>query len=85
MTIIVRLPQDLEARLRAELAEDAAMSEFVRQAITEKMDRDNLVPKPAAYEAWQARFAGFESGETDRSERAEDILGAAFDAQHRNR
>jgi len=85
MTITIRLPDKLEADLRARLTrEDVALSEFVRQAIAEKLEREADV-KPSAYELWQKHFKGFSSGETDRSERAEEILRAKFDAKRRSR
>ena len=84
MTITIRLPDDFEAKLRARLEQgDVALSEFVRQAIAEKLEREPKPGKPSAYELWQQHFNGWGSGETDRSERAEEILSAEFDAKHR--
>ena len=44
MTITVRLPEKLEADLRARLDTlDVGLSEFVRQAIAEKLEREPAV------------------------------------------
>lgn len=86
MTITVRLPDELEAKLRARLAEgDVALSEYVRQAITEKLDREPEKPKKSAYEIWQECFTGESSGRTDVSGRDEEVLRAMFDAKRRAR
>jgi len=86
MTITVRLPDELEAKLRARLAEgDVALSEYVRLAITEKLDREPARPKKSAYEIWQECFTGGGSGETDRSERIGEIVRAQLDAKRRRR
>ena len=86
MTITVRLPQDIEAKLRARLeVEDLALSDFVREAIAEKLEREPKPEKPSAYELWKKHFKGWGSGETDRSERAEEILREMFDAKRRGR
>ena len=77
----------LEAKLRARITrEDVALSEFVRQAIAEKLVREPTVPqKPSAYELWQKHFTGWGSGETDRSKRVKEIVGAEIDGKHRRR
>lgn len=86
MTITVRLSQDIEAKLRVRLeAGNVPLSEFVREAIAEKLERERRPEKPSAYELWKKHFTGWGSGETDRSERIEEILGAEFDAKHRGR
>jgi Arc/MetJ-type ribon-helix-helix transcriptional regulator len=87
MTITVRLPQDIEARLRARLeAANQPLSDFVRAAIVEKLDREGAAKKPSAYELWKKHFdKGYSSGETDRAERAEEILREMFDAKRRGR
>lgn len=90
MTITIRLPDETEAKLKARLEKgDVALSEFVRQAITEKLEREPKVGHPTPYEVLQQNFEGYASGETDRSERAEDILRtelkARYDAKHRDR
>ena len=85
MTITVRLPEKLEADLRARLNTlDVGLSEFVRQAIAEKLERERPV-KPSPYELWQKCFEGYASGETDRSERVEEIVRAKLRAKHDRR
>jgi predicted transcriptional regulator len=87
MTITIRLPEELENRLRTRLdAEQTPLSEFVRQAIAEKLQREGAPNKPSAYELWKKHFdKGYASGETDRAERAEEILREMFDAKRRGR
>ena len=86
MTVTIRLPDQLEEQLRAHLEKAGTpLSEYVRQAIAEKLERDPEAAKPSAYEIWQKHFTGWGSGETDRSERVKEILGAEFDAKHRDR
>ena len=70
MTITVRLPDELEARLRARLAqENIAVSEYVRQAITEKLAREPD-EKPAFSHTSLGKhlFGKYGSGRTDLSE-----------------
>ena len=87
MTITVRLPDELEARLRQRMAADnIELSEFVRQAISAKLDAEPAPPKPSAYEVWKKHFTpGEGSGESDRSQRVKEILRAEFDAKRRRR
>lgn len=86
MTITVRLPEQTEAELRARLADSGqALSDFVREAIAEKLDREAQQTKSTPYEIWQRHFSGSRSGETDRSERAEQILKETFDVRRRRR
>ena len=87
MTITVRLPDELEARLRQRVtADNIELSEFVRQAITARLDDKPVQEKPSAYEVWKKHFKGGEgSGETDRSQRVKEILRAEFDAKRRRR
>jgi Arc/MetJ-type ribon-helix-helix transcriptional regulator len=85
VTITVRLPEKLEAELRARLdILDVGLSEFVRQAIAEKLEREP-VAKGSPYELWQKYFKGYGSGETDRSERVREIVRAKVRAKHDRR
>ncbi len=85
MTITVRLPQDLEAALRARLDVDGeALSEFVRQAIAEKLARAGIPSgNPSAYELGAHLFGKYESGRSDLAERSEEILREQLSAKHR--
>ena len=86
MTITVRLPDELETKLRDKLdKEQIALSEYVRQAIAEKLEREPAPAKASAYDIWQQCFDGWSSGESDRAERIEDILKERFDAKRRSR
>ena len=94
MTITVRLPDELEARLRKRVADESIeLSEFIRQAITDKLAVEPPPPKHTAYDVWKKCFTGRGSGdpmadgsgESNRSERDEEILRAHFDAERRSR
>ncbi|MEQ1717038.1 MAG: hypothetical protein ABL907_13810 [Hyphomicrobium sp.] len=61
------------------------MEEFARQAITGKLEREPKPEQPSAYELWQKHFIGWSSGETDRSEHVDEIVGAEIGAKHRDR
>lgn len=84
MTITIRLPDTLEAKLRARLQEhDVALSEYVRQAITEKLEREPVKPKPTAFELGKHLFGKYSSGRSDLSENYEAILREKLRAKHR--
>lgn len=86
MTITVKLPDKLEAELKARVdAQKLELSEFVRQAIAEKLAREPVAAEPSAYEKYLEIYRGWSSGETDRAERAEEILRARSDAKRRGR
>jgi hypothetical protein len=83
MTITVRLPEKLEADLRARLDTlDVGLSEFVRQAIAEKLERESAT-KPSAYELGKHLFGRYSSGRSDVSENYKAILREKLRAKHR--
>jgi hypothetical protein len=84
MTITVRLPQDIEAQLRARLeAEKQELSAFVREAIAEKLERDDATKKPSAYELGKHLFGKYSSGRDDLAENSEQILREMLSAKNR--
>lgn len=84
MTITVRLPQDIEARLRARLeAEKQPLSEFVREAITEKLEREPAAPRRSVYELGKHLFGKYSSGRTDLAVNSEQILREMLSAKNR--
>ena len=84
MTITIRLPDETEAKLKARLEKgDVALSEYVRQAVAEKLEREPAATKPSAYELGKDVFGKYESGRSDISENAEQILRDMFDAKRR--
>ncbi|HYX83289.1 MAG TPA: DUF6290 family protein [Gemmatimonadales bacterium] len=73
MTISVRLNDEFEAELRKHLAEsDLPLSEFVRQAIAEKLSREG--GKPTAYELGKDLFGKYRSARDDLSVSHEQLL-----------
>lgn len=82
MTITIRLPEELEAELRTRLdAQGSGLSEFVREAIAEKLDRE-AAGKPSAYELGKNVFGKHGSGRDDLSTNRRAILGELLRAKH---
>ena len=56
MTITVRLPDEMEATLKARLNNSRQrLSHFVREALPEKLERERPT-KQSRYEAWRKHF-----------------------------
>ena len=84
MTITVRLPQALEAELRTRLdANGVGLSEFVREAITEKLEREGASKKRTPYEFGRHLFGKYSSGRDDLSANRKAILHEILSAKHR--
>jgi Arc/MetJ-type ribon-helix-helix transcriptional regulator len=82
MTITIRLPEELEAELRLRLdARGSGLSEFVREAIAEKLDRE-AAGQPSAYELGKNVFGKHGSGRDDLSTNRKAILGELLRAKH---
>ena len=82
MTITIRLPAELEAELRLRLdARGFGLSEFVREAIAEKPDRE-ADGRPSAYELGKNVFGKHGSGRNDLSTNRKAILGELLRAKH---
>jgi len=85
MTITVRLPVEVEAELRARLDRSrAGLSEFVRDAIAEKLQREPAA-KPSAYEIGKDLFGKHGSGRDDLSSNRKAILDEILSAKHHRR
>jgi hypothetical protein len=81
MTISVRLDRELDAKLRAHLAEARlSISRFVRQAIGEKLARE--CGGPTAYELGKHLFGKYKSGRGDLSVSHEQLLKDRLVGQH---
>ena len=82
MTVTIRLPQEIEAELRVRLdARGVTLSDFVREAIAEKLDRE-AVEQPSAYEVGKNLFGRHGSGRDDLSTNRKTILGKLLRAKH---
>jgi len=82
MTITIRLPEELEEELRVRLdTQGVGLSEFVREAIAEKLDRE-LAGQPTAYELGKNLFGKHGSGRDDLSTNRKAILGELLRAKH---
>ena len=88
MIITLRLDKREEKRVRARAkALGITAAEFVRGAIAEKLQREVLgkKPKKTPYEAWLELGVDYASGETDRSERVDELVAEAIAEKHRAR
>jgi len=82
MTVSLRLEKNLEAELRQRLAQDGIpLSEFIRQAILEKLERETQPADP--YALGRGLFGRHASGEPDRSQRRKQIIRERLHARHR--
>jgi hypothetical protein len=82
MTITIRLPEELDARLRRLLdARGLGLSGFVREAIAEKLDRE-AARQPSAYELGRNLFGKHGSGRDDLSTNRKAILAGLLRAGH---
>jgi Arc/MetJ-type ribon-helix-helix transcriptional regulator len=82
MTITIRLPTKLEAELRHRVdAQGFGLSEFVREAIAEKLDRE-AGGQRSAYELGKDVFGKHGSGRDDLSTNRKAILGELFRPKH---
>ncbi len=83
MTITIRLPTKLETALRARLeGRRVALSDFVRDAIAEKLQREPE-QAPSAYELGKGLFGKYGSGRKDLSANRKAVLSELLDAKHR--
>lgn len=85
MTITVRLPVEVEADLRARLDRSrAGLSEFIREAITEKLQREPAA-KLSAHEIGKHLFGKHGSGRHDLSTNRRAILDEILRTKHHRR
>jgi RHH-type rel operon transcriptional repressor/antitoxin RelB len=83
MTITIRLPMKLEKDLRTRLDRKGRrrLSDFVRDAITEKLEREPA-PTPSAYDLGKDLFGKYGSGRRDLSRNRKAILNEMLRAKH---
>ena len=87
MTLTVRLPADLDEQLRSRASSQGVkVSDFVRQAIAEKLEREPA-KKLSPYELGKDVFGCYEQGGPDDSSRVrrKELIGMALDAKHARR
>jgi len=83
MTITIRLPIKIETDLRARLAaRGVGLSDFVRDAIAEKLQREPA-KQPSAYDLGKHLFGKYGSGRPDLSTNRKAILNEILRAKHR--
>ena len=83
MTITIRLPAKLEAALRARLdRRRVPVSTFVREAITEKLEREPDAG-PTPYALGKDLFGKHSSGRSDLSANRKAIMDEMLRAKHR--
>jgi len=82
MPISIRLEDFLETELRLHLQhEGVALSEFVREAICEKLAKEHRTTSP--YELGKDLFGRYASGDAQRSTKRKIIIREKIHAQHR--
>ncbi len=82
MTVSLRLGEPLETELRRRLAQDGtSLSDFIRQAVREKIERKAQSVDP--YALGPPLFGRHARGEQDRSQRRKQIIHEQLDAKHR--
>jgi hypothetical protein len=82
MTITIRLPAKLETDLRRRLdRRDMRLSDFVRDAITEKLEREPALAA-SAYDLGKNLFGRYRSGRSDLSSNRKAILNEMLRAKH---
>jgi hypothetical protein len=83
MMTTIYLPQKLEAELRARLDTlGVGLSDFVRDAIAEKLEREPVVSF-SAYDLGKELFGRQGSGRNDLSTRRKALLDEVLGARHR--
>lgn len=82
MSISVRLSQDIENALRQKLRQEGIpLSEFVRQAIIEKLENFSTETDP--YTLGKSVFGRHQSGDTDRSQQRKSIVKSRLHEKYR--
>ena len=82
MTISIRLDEKLKSQLRRRVAhEGETISDFIRDAIAEKLARDSE-RKKTPYELGKHLFGKFSSGRSDLSVRSKEIFREKVRAKH---
>jgi Arc/MetJ-type ribon-helix-helix transcriptional regulator len=84
MSISVRLDKELEQALRIQVARDEiALSDFIREAIKEKLARAETAVTP--YELGKNSFGKYSSGQSELSANRKKLIRERLHAQHRRR
>jgi Arc/MetJ-type ribon-helix-helix transcriptional regulator len=82
MTVTVRLDEAMEAKVRRLLDQKGgSVSDFIRAAIAEKLERE--AAKPTPYELGKHLFGRHGSGRSDLASNSEQILREMFRAKRR--
>ena len=82
MSISVRLDKELEQTLRIQAARaEVAISDFIREAIKEKLARMELAASP--YELGKDSFGKYSSGQSELSANRKKLIRERLHAQHR--
>lgn len=83
MPLSIRLDQELETELRLRLQrEGVGLSEFVRDAIKEKLSK--TPPANTPYELGKSLFGRYASGETQLSQQRKTRIREKIHAKHRD-
>ena len=76
MTISVQLDKKTLRALKARARKaGVSVSDFVREAVTAKLEAPLPQPAKTPFELWQEVFTGFDSAESNRSQRVKELVG----------
>jgi len=82
MTLSIRIDEQTKARLRRRLSQEGgSLSDFVRAAIMEKLERE--ASKPTPYELGKHLFGRFKSGKRDLALNHKKYYREKMRAKHR--
>lgn len=86
MPLSVRLDEKTLRALRAQARKaGVSVSDLVRDAVKAKLESAPTRPAKTPFEHWQSIFGGYDSGETDRSQRVRELVGEAIRTKHTRR
>lgn len=82
MSLSIRLDKTLEESLRRRLQVDGiSLSDFIREAIRDKLSREDAKPSP--YDLGKQLFGRYGSGRDDLSTNRKALLREKLNAKHR--
>jgi hypothetical protein len=86
MPVSVRFDDKILTALKARAKKaGVSVSEIVREAVKSQLEIEPPQQPKTPFESWKAIFTGYDSGESDRSQRVKELVGKAISAKHAQR